>query len=123
MNLKNWCLYKYKIKSWTLGGSLNVLEDNFLVVGQVDNGSKVVVQTFVGLVVFKQLDQDLGTDQIRVLGGDLDDDLQVLSNVLVHQLLQTSHGLLHVQLAKVGNQPVSRHSVSVDDDSLDVLDV
>ena len=43
--------------------------------------------------------------------------------VVSHQLIQTSHRLLNIQLTKVRNQPVIWQDVGVHNNSLDILQV
>ena len=67
---------------------------------------KIVRRTLEALEGLKHLDQLHRTEDIRVFRGDLDDDLQVLSNVDTEHLVHAAHGLLCRQTAEVVDQPL-----------------
>ncbi|GJC99267.1 hypothetical protein ColKHC_08093 [Colletotrichum higginsianum] len=86
-----------------LGGSLDVLEVNIGVLREVDDAAEVVEQTLGSLVLLEKAN---GTKQIGVLGGDLDDSLEVLADVVLNHGVQAVQGLLDGQLAEEAGQPV-----------------
>ncbi len=105
-----------------LGGSFDVLEDNLGVLADIDDAAQEVVEAFSGLVLLEQIDQTLGTEELSVLGGDLNHRLQVLADVVLHHGVKAIDGLLNRETAEELDEPirveVGRPS-DVDDDSLD----
>lgn len=88
--------------------SLNVLEVNFRILTDVHHRTEIVVETwgcrlvegwmgektirtFETLEAFKHLDEFDRPEDIRVLGRNLNDDLQVLADIDLEHLLQASH--------------------------------
>ena len=74
--------------------------------------------TLKALEGLKHLDELDGSEDIRVLGGDLDDDLKVLSHVYAEHLLQAGHGLLSRQTAEIGNEPLLNDFHEIRDDDI-----
>ena len=64
-----------------LAGGLDVLEVNLAVLAEVDDGSEEVEESFEALEPFEEVNQGVGRQLLVVLGGDLDADLKVLTNV------------------------------------------
>lgn len=106
-----------------LGGSLNVLVDDLGVLAEVDDGTKVVIESLEGSVGLEELDKLEGSEEVRVFGRDLDHDLEVLADVDGEHLLQAGERLLDGEAAEVADEPVGGEEVGVDDDSLDVVEV
>lgn len=69
----------------------------------------LTLETLEGLKHLNELD---GAENIRVLGGNLDDDLQVLADVDTEHFLHTSERLLSGELAEVVHEPL-HNGVSV----------
>src|SRR5699024_5816997 len=88
-----------------LSRSLNILEHNIWVVGQVDNTLKIVIKTLRCLEFFKQLNKVQWTNQIRVFGGDLDNNLQILTNIHTEHFVKRFECLFNSKLAKVIDEP------------------
>jgi hypothetical protein len=88
------------------GGGLDVLEVDFGVLAKIDDGPEVVVETLECLETLKHLDQLDWAQNIRVLGGDLDDNLQVLADVNSQHFLQTGHRLFSCQPAEIVYKPL-----------------
>lgn len=121
--------------------SLDVLKVNFGVFAEVDNGTKVVVQTYSTsatyfklrsstgcltvrtLKLLKQFDELNRTKQIRVLRSDLYHNRQVLPQVGPQHLLQTSKALLDCESSKIVHQPFGLEQVGVYNNSLDIIDI
>ena len=74
-------------------GGLDVLEVDFGVLAKIDDGPEVVIETLKCLEALKHLDQLDWAQNVRVLGGDLDDNLQVLADVHSQHFLQAGHRL------------------------------
>jgi len=90
---------------------------------EVDDRSEVVVESLEGPVSLEELDELERSEEIRVLGSDLDDDLEVLSDVDGEHLLEAGEGLLDGESTEVTDEPVGGEEVGVNDDSLDVVEV
>jgi hypothetical protein len=88
------------------GSSLDVLEVDLGVFGEIDDGAKVVVETVGRLELLKQLDELDGTEEVRVLGGNLDNDGEVLGLVGLEHLFEARERLFSSELAKVVNEPL-----------------
>ena len=85
---------------------LDVLEVHLRVRGKVDNGAEIVIETLVRLERLEHLDQLDGTEDIRVLRRDLNDDLEVLTDVDPEHLLHASKRLLSREAAEVVHEPL-----------------
>ena len=90
-------------------GSLDVLELYFRVGRHVDDRTEVVIKAFEGLEGLKHLDEPDWTDEFRVLGGCLDDDLQVLADVDAQHLFEALEGVLDGKLAEVVDEPLRKN--------------
>ena len=62
--------------------------------------------TFESLERFKHLDQFHRAQYVRVFGGNLDDNLEVLTNIDAKHLLHTGHRLFSCELAEVIDEPL-----------------
>lgn len=58
-----------------------------------------------------------------ILAGNLDAHLKILSDVCLQHSLQALDAVLHRQGAKIVHQPIRIEHVSMNDSSLDVVDV
>ena len=65
----------------------------------------------------------MGLELLRVLDGDLNDNLEVLTEVVVQHFLQAVQGLVDREVAKVIHQPFSVHLMGEGNDTLDVMDI
>lgn len=101
----------------------DVLVVNLRVLAEVDDRPEVVVESLKGSVVLEELDELKRSEQLRVFGRDLDDDLKVLTDVDGQHLLEASERLLDSQATKVANQPLGVQEVGVDDNSLDIGEI
>lgn len=88
------------------GGSLNVLEIYFLILAEVDNRTKIVIQTLKTLVALKQFNESDRTENVRVLGRNLDDNLEILTDVNTQHLVEAGHGLVCSKPAEVVGEPL-----------------
>ena len=79
---------------------------------EIDDRAEVVVQPLKGLEALKHLDELDGAQDIRVLRGDLDDDLQVLADVNMQHLLETRHRLLGGETTEVVDEPLMNQKTS-----------
>jgi len=86
--------------------SLNVLEVHFLILAEVDNRAKIVIQALEAFVALKQFNEFDRAKNVRVLGGDLDDNLEILTNVNTQHLVEASHGLVCCEPAEVVGKPL-----------------
>jgi hypothetical protein len=103
---------------------------NLGILAEIDNRSEVVVKTcgyrasisrgqesnvlaitFEAFEGFKHLDQLYRTQNVRIFGCDLDDNLEVLTDIHTEHLLQTCHGLLSCQTAEIADQPLLTNSL------------
>ena len=73
----------------------------------------IVRRTLEALKGLEHLDKLDGTEDVRVLSGDLNNDLQVLADVDAKHFVQTSHRLLRRETAKVVDQPLENEPWSV----------
>jgi hypothetical protein len=105
------------------GGGDDVLVVDLGVLGEVDDGAEVVVESLERSVVLEELDELKRSEEVRVLGGDLDNNLKVLSDVGSEHLLEAGERLLDGKGSKVGDEPFRVEEVGVNDDSLDVAEV
>ena len=64
-----------------LASGLDVLEVDLSVLAKVDDRSEEVKESFEALEPFEEVNQGVGRQLVVVLGGDLDADLKVLTNV------------------------------------------
>lgn len=64
------------------GSSFDVFEDNFRIIGNVDNVIKEVVKIFGGFVFFKQVNKMLGFEKFGIFGGNLYNGLEVLVDIV-----------------------------------------
>ena len=83
---------------------------DFGVGGEVDDGAEIVVKTFVRLKRLEHLDQLHRTEDIRILGRDLDNNLEVLTNVDTQHFLHASKRLLGSETTEVVHKPLQRTS-------------
>ncbi|PNY29194.1 Uncharacterized protein TCAP_00893 [Tolypocladium capitatum] len=114
------------VKLVRLGRSLDVLEVHVRVLGKVDDAAEVVEETLGRLVLLKQVDETNRDKELRVLGRNVDDGLQVLADVALHHGIEAVEGLLHRQPAKEAGQPLGVEvgaAGHVDDDALDGLGI
>ena len=88
------------------------------VLAEVNNGAEEIKETLIALETLKQLDEALRGEMLVVLGGNLDHDLQVLSDVSGKHRLQTLKGVLNGQGAKIVDQPFRVEQVGVYDSTL-----
>ena len=105
--------------------SLNVLEMNFRIFADVNHGAEIVVEayynelkvlkremkvrrTFETLETFEHLDEFDGSKDVRVLGRNLNDDLQVLPDIDFQHFLHAGHGLLGGEVTEVVHEPLYR---------------
>lgn len=72
--------------------------------------TKLTLEGFVRLEHFDQLD---GSQDIRVFSSDLDDDLEVLTDIDPEHFLQTRHRLFCRETAKVADQPLKKYEASI----------
>mmetsp|Transcript_20370 Transcript_20370/g.72036 ORF Transcript_20370/g.72036 Transcript_20370/m.72036 type:complete len:1359 (-) Transcript_20370:1324-5400(-) len=91
--------------------------------GRVHDGAQVVVEPIKGVVLLEQRDEALRHQVLRVLGGHLDDHLQVGADVHRQQLVQALQAVLRRHRAEESLEELRRDGVRVDDDALDVVDV
>jgi hypothetical protein len=105
------------------GGGDDVLVVDLGVLGEVDDGAEIVVESLERSVVLEELDELKRSEEVRVLGGDLDNNLKVLSDVGSEHLLEAGERLLDGKGSKVGDEPFRVEEVGVNDDSLDVAEV
>lgn len=87
-------------------GSLDVLEVDLGVCAEVDNGTEIVVETLEGLEALEHLDELDGSQNVRVLGSNLDDHLEVLADVDAQHFLKAGNRLLGGQATKVVDNPL-----------------
>ena len=90
---------------------------------EVDDRSEVVVESLERSVSLEELDELERSEEIRVLGSDLDDDLEVLSDVDGEHLLEASEGLLDGESTEVTDEPVGGEEIGVNNDSFDVVEI
>mmetsp|Transcript_8116 Transcript_8116/g.11864 ORF Transcript_8116/g.11864 Transcript_8116/m.11864 type:complete len:240 (-) Transcript_8116:1750-2469(-) len=102
--------------------SLDVLEVDVRILGNVDNRSKVVVETFGGTVLFKHRNEILRSKFLMVLLCNLNANLHVLRS-LSHHVLEKRNTLLAVQLAEITHNKFWAHLMAVLEDTLDVIDL
>jgi hypothetical protein len=102
-----------------LGGGLDVLEGDLLILGDVDNASEVEVKTLSGTVLLKKVNNLGRTEQIRVLLGDVDDSLQVLADVDLEHLVEALKRELDSETAEVVQKELFRDLVGLNDAALD----
>ena len=81
---------------------LDILEVDLRVLAEVDYGAEKVEDTLIALEALKRLDEVLCVELLVVLGGDLDHDMQVLSDVRGKTLKEVFNG----QGAKIVEQPL-----------------
>jgi len=86
--------------------SLNVLEVYFLILAEVDNRAKIVIQALEAFVALKQFNEFDRAKNVGILGGDLDDNLEILTNVNTQHLVEASHGLVCSEPAEVVGKPL-----------------
>ena len=92
---------------------MNVLEVNFRVLAEVDNRAEEVEETLVALEGLEELDERLRGQLLVVLGGDLDNNLQILAQVGLQHCLQTLQRVGHVELSEVVHEPLKpEHNLS-----------
>ena len=103
--------------------NLDIFEMNITLLAKVDNGAQEIKQAFKTLERLKKIDQILSGKLLMVLGGNLDTDLKILSNVGLHHSPDALEGVVHGERAKVVDQPVGVQHVGVDHGTLDVIDV
>ena len=70
--------------------------------------------------MFKEFDETRGTEEVRVLGGDLDDDLEILTEVGGQHLTETDQALIDAETAKVGDKPFGVQFVGPNNDAFDI---
>jgi hypothetical protein len=90
---------------------------------EVDNRAEVVVETLRALELLEQLNELDRAEEVRVLGGNLDDDGEVLANVALEHGAQRLERLVNGEAAKVVDEPVGVEEVGVDNDTLNVVNV
>ena len=83
---------------------LDVLEGDLLVLAEVDNATKVEVQTLCSAVLLEKIDDPGWSKEIRVLLGDVDHSLQVLADVDLEHLVEALHSKIDCEAAKVIRQ-------------------
>jgi len=83
------------------GSSLDILEGDFFVFGQVDDTTKVEVQTFSRTVLLEESDDTSWAEKVAVLLGNVDDCLQILANVDFQHLVHAFHGQINSEASKV----------------------
>ncbi len=104
--------------------SLDVLEMDLRIVTQIHDRTGVVVQacygelaecgtvivtlTFEALETLEHLDELDRSKDIRVLGRNLDDNLQVLADVDFEHFLHAGHRLLSGKIAEVVHKPLQQ---------------
>ena len=81
------------------------------------------MHTLERLVTIEHLDERQRAEQVAVLGGDLDDNLEVLAHVGAHHLVEARYGLFLRKTSEVVDEPVDGEDVGVHDRALDVRDV
>ena len=107
------------LKLTHLGGGLNVLEGNILILGDVDNATKVEVQALSGAVLLKKIDDSGRTKQVGVLLGDVDDSLQVLADVDLEHLIEALKSKVHGETAEEVQEELFRNLVRLNNAALD----
>ena len=107
----------------TSTGGLDVLEMYVGVGGEIDDTTEVVVQSLEGFELFKEFDELGGTKEIRVFRGDLDDHLEILTDVGGQHFLEADETLLDAEAAEVSDEPFGVQVFGTYDDALDIFDV
>ncbi|CAI6082879.1 unnamed protein product [Clonostachys chloroleuca] len=102
-----------------LGSRFNILEVNIRVLRKVDDASQVVEETLSCLVLLEQINQVNRAKKLRVLGRNVNNRLQVLTDVVLHHSVKAGKRLLNGQLAK----ETFGGSRNVDNNTLDSLGV
>ncbi len=90
---------------------------------KVHNGPKEIKQSFEALEGFKEINEVLGSQLLVVLGGNLDTDLEILTDISLQHSPDALQGVIHRERAKVIDQPGGVEHVGVDHGTLDVIDV
>ena len=70
--------------------------------------------------MFKELDETTGTEEVRVLGSDLDDDLEILTEVGGQHLTETDVALIDAETAKEGDKPFGVQFDGPNNDAFDI---
>jgi hypothetical protein len=73
--------------------------------------------------LFEEFDEFGGAEEVRVFGCDLDDDLEVLTDVGREHFLETDETLVDAQAAKERDEPFGVQVFGADDDTFDILDI
>ena len=97
---------------------LDILEVDVRILVEIDEGAEEVEEALTALEALEQLDEALCGELLVVPNGDLDHDLQVLSDVSSKHRLQTLKGVLNGQGAKIVDQPFRVEQVGVYDSTL-----
>jgi hypothetical protein len=91
-----------------------------LILTQVDDTAEIVVQPLEALELLKEFDETRWAEKVRVFGGDLDDDLKVLTEIGVQHLTKTDQTLFNAETAKEGDKPFGIQFVRPDNHAFDV---
>lgn len=86
--------------------SLNVFEVHFGILRKIDDSTEEIVQAFVRLERLEQFDTFVRAELLVIFRANLDDHLQILSNVLLQHGPATLQRIFGRQSAKVQNEPL-----------------
>lgn len=81
--------------------SLDVLEGHLLVFTEVDNATKVEVETFSCSVLLEKVNDSSGSEKVRILLRNVDDGLQILADVNFQHLIKTLQREIDGQTAEI----------------------